>query len=204
MSEPDQRPGDQPRGRSPSDCPPSPSSPSRGEPYPAPNQTDPTFHPQQATGAPACPGPGMVPPGYVAPRTPGTGTVPWLLGLLVFAVVPIVSSVIASVAMIIAGLASRKTPGLGRYNGAKAADWGLTYLLATVLLCGGHIVLLYVFAREEPVSDFFPLGIPITAWVLISVFHVGYCIYAGVRAGQGHRVGFSGIPVYSRGLSADF
>ena len=128
----------------------------------------------------------------------------WLLGLLVFVMVPIASSIIASVAMIIAGLAGRKTPGLGRYNGAKAADWGLTYLIATVLLGGGHFVLLYISTREQSVYEFFPLGIPITVWALLSVFHVGYCIYAGVQAGQGRRVGFSGIPVYSRGLSADF
>ena len=43
-----------------------------------------------------------------------------------------------------------------RTVGARAASWGLTYLLATLLFLGLH----------------FPIGIPITIWLLISVLHI--------------------------------
>ncbi len=166
-----------------------------------PGYSHPPGYPQPGAGAPGYAGPGM-PPGDVVPQAPAGGSVPWFLGLLVLTLVPILSTVVASVAMIVAGLSHRKVPGLRRYNGAKAADWGLTYLLATVLLCGGHVVLLGLFANEDPVESFFPLGIPITTWALVTVFHLVYCVYAGVRAEKRRPIGFSGIPFFSRGLSA--
>ncbi|VEG29377.1 hypothetical protein [Actinomyces howellii] len=44
--------------------------------------------------------------------------------------------------------------------------------------------------------------IALVLMALMSVFHVAYCIYAGVCAQSGRRVGFSGIPFFSRGLGA--
>ena len=59
-----------------------------------------------------------------------------------------------------------------RTVGARAASWGLTYLLATLLFLGLHFYLLFVLDGTEATDSFFPIGIPITIWLLISVLHI--------------------------------
>lgn len=136
---------------------------------------------------------------------------PWLLGLFgLLALLPapelvsVLASVLASVAMIVAGLVNRSRGGLARYNGLKAADWGLTYLLATIVLYSFAASMEHGVDPSGAVPDFsfivYLFYIALVLMALMSVFHVAYCIYAGVCAQSGRRVGFSGIPFFSRGL----
>ena len=132
------------------------------------------------------PPPPHQPPPPPAPST--AGALAWGLGLLVFVCVPIVSSVIASVTMAIVGRSQRHREPLVAENGRRAANWGLTYLLLTVLLVGGHFTLLFVLTSDgSKIEGFFPFGIIITTWVLLTVVHVGLSV-AGLIAGLNRKV----------------
>lgn len=61
-----------------------------------------------------------------------------------------------------------------RTVGARAASWGLTHLLATLLFLGLHFYLLFALDGTEAADSFFPIGIPITIWLLISVLHIDW------------------------------
>lgn len=82
-----------------------------------------------------------------------------------------------------------------RTVGARAASWGLTYLLATLLFLGLHFYLLFALDGTEAEDSFFPIGIPITIWPLISVLHFSLSIVGGVKAGRGRAMGFYGVPL---------
>ena len=82
-----------------------------------------------------------------------------------------------------------------RTVGARAASWGLTYLLATLLFLGLHFYLLFALDGTEAEDSFFPIGIPITIWPLISVLHFSLSIVGGVKAGRGRTMGFYGVPL---------
>lgn len=141
---------------------------------------------------------------YYSPPPPPSGQMSWLLGLAVMIPLPIIGSVFASLAMIFAGLSLRKNPDVGGYNALKAADWGMTYLLGTILLLGAHFWILFAVLPPEGTSEFFPTGIPITIWAVLTVFHLGYCIYGGLRANQRLPIRFSGIPFFSWRRNRDF
>ena len=73
-----------------------------------------------------------------AVRVPGTppssGAASWYAGLLIFYFLPFINSVVASIVMICVGLMYRRQNlQPTRTVGARAASWGLTYLLATLL-----------------------------------------------------------------------
>lgn len=80
-----------------------------------------------------------------------------------------------------------------------AASWyaGLLIfcLLATLLFLGLHFYLLFVLDGTEATDSFFPIGIPITIWLLISVLHFSLSIVGGLRAGRGRAMGFYGVPL---------
>lgn len=82
-----------------------------------------------------------------------------------------------------------------RTVGARAASWGLTYLLATLLFLGLHFYLLFVLDGTEATDSFFPIGIPITIWLLISVLRFSLSIVGGLKAGRGRAMGFYGVPL---------
>lgn len=133
------------------------------------------------------PPPEYPPPAYQPPPSKAGGLA-WGLGLLVIVCVPIVSSVIASVTMAIVGRSQRHKDPIVAENGRRAANWGLTYLLLTVLLVGGHFTLLYVLTRDgSEIEGFFPFGIIITTWAVISLVHVGISI-TGLVAGLNRKV----------------
>ncbi|TDT31204.1 hypothetical protein [Naumannella halotolerans] len=144
-------------------------------------------------GPPTQPGPAAAhPPGAPAatqltPINTPTGELSWALGLVTLIFIPFLSSILAGLGMVLAGRGQRRYGGTAAANGRNAANWGLTYLLLTVLLIGGHFVLLAVLSRDAPIQDFYPMGIPITVWLVVTLAHLVISILGWVRAHQ-HRV----------------
>ncbi|GAB3624778.1 hypothetical protein GCM10027418_28630 [Mariniluteicoccus endophyticus] len=160
-----------------------------GQPYAGP--------PQQA-GQPQMPyGPHAYTRPVVVPAA-STGAISWWAGLLVFALVPFLSSVVAGAVMVVVGRSQKGKGPVAVEIGRGAANWGLTYLIATVLLVGTHFVLLFTLAGDRPspyADSFFPIGIPITLWLVVTLAHIVVSIVGGVRAGGG-RPTHVGIPFF--------
>lgn len=140
--------------------------------------------------------PGYPPaPGYpYAPARPAsTGALPWGLGLLIFVPIPFISSIAASLAMILSARTAAQQVPSARENANRAGNWGLTYLIATLVLLGGHFSSLFVGYTS---SHFFPFGFIILTWAAVSVVHVVFSIIGLVQASQGRRVSVTGLPVF--------
>ncbi|MDU0348894.1 hypothetical protein [Actinomyces sp. MRS3W] len=181
-----------------------PGQPSQPVPYP---QSGPQVHraPNSQPGygyqAPNCPGlpaaPQQVPyplDGYPAQRRARiTGGHAWYVGLLVLPMFPGIGSVVASIAMIAVGLVSRRAPEPDRTNGTAAASWGINYFLATILLLGSNLLVIFGVIPDDS-DGFFPWGLAMMAWLVISAFHVVISFAFGIRADRGKVVPFRGIP----------
>lgn len=193
--------------------PPGPGAQPSGSGYPAPGSGYPTpgsgyapgpgypppgpgYVPGAGPGHPV-PGPGSPPPGtgfgYPAPPAPSTGALPWALGLIALFPIPFVGSLAASIAMIVAARTPRQQVPSARENANRAANWGLTYLIATVLLVGGHFSALFI-AHEF--RGFLPFGFIILTWFAISIVHIVFSIVGWVQASQGRRVAVTGLPIF--------
>ena len=134
------------------------------------------------------------PPAAAEPPQPtGPATLAWALGLIILACLPFVSSIIASLAMVLAGLSASAHGGVVGENGRRAANWGLTYLLLTVVLVGGHFGILFAAGTIE---GFFPFGLIILTWGAVSIAHVVICILGIVRVSQGRALHAWAIPFY--------
>lgn len=133
-------------------------------------------------------------PAPVLTPQPSSGAAAWALGLLALFMLPFFFAVAACIGMLIAAGVLRRRGGLARVNATYAANWALTYLLLTILLCGGQVALLVVFTGGAPVHDFFPLGIPITLWFAISIMHVVLSIVGTVKATGGRAFRAPAIP----------
>ena len=141
-------------------------------------------------GGYCCPGPSGAPVAQPLPRPIPNGSTPWYVGLIALTMIPGISAIIASLVMIGMGLSQRKDVEPARTNALKAVNWGLTYMLATVVLLA---IQFYILSGIQSSTD--PLiGTALFLWLLISLFHVIYCPVAGKRAAKGRRVGFCGIP----------
>lgn len=124
---------------------------------------------------------------------PPTGALPWGLGLFVFFPIPFVGSVIAGIAMVISSTSQIKYGGLARENANRAANWGLTYLLATFVLVGAHFSILFV---QREIEGFFPFGLIILTWLAVTILHVVFTIIGLVRASRRQPVRINGIPFF--------
>ncbi|WP_194949430.1 DUF4870 domain-containing protein [Actinomyces trachealis] len=122
---------------------------------------------------------------------------PWFLGLLALIPIPFFGALIGGLVQMITGL-SWKVEGAarGRTQARQAASWGLTYLLCTVVLTVAHFWLLYALTKDGPTKEFFPLGIPLTLFVLLTLVHLVLSVVGGVRANQGKTMPFYGIPFF--------
>lgn len=137
------------------------------------------------------------PPPRPAPST--LGALPWALGLGVFLCVPFVSSVLASVAMVVAGRLQRGKERHVAENGRNAANWGLTYLVLTVALVGTHFGLLYALTRDGGrIEGFFPFGLIILTWIAVSVVHVGFSIAGLVKGLRQEVFAAPAVPFFGR------
>jgi uncharacterized Tic20 family protein len=83
------------------------------------------------------------------------------------------------------GRSQRRNGPIAAANGRNAANWGLTYLLLTVPLVTLHFVFLFWFTRDRPSGEFFPIGIPLTVWIVLSVVFVVVCFVGVTRANKG-------------------
>jgi len=72
-------------------------------------------------------------PSYGRAVTQATGRTPYLLGLLAWLPVPIVSAVVAGLAMVLAYPRQRRLSPLAAENARAAANWGATYALGTLV-----------------------------------------------------------------------
>lgn len=145
---------------------PYPGQPYQGQPGPYPGQP----------GAPY---------GYPVPvRTP-TGTLSWALGFLVFLVFPFISGIISGVAMGLSYGSAAKHGGIARENGRSAANWGFTYVLVSVVLVIAHFVMLAALSGTSAARGFFPIGLPLTVYFVISLLHIVLVIVGTVRASSG-------------------
>lgn len=78
-------------------------------------------------------------PGAFSPRPPA-GTVAWAMGFLAFIPIPFLGSIITGIVMMLVGNGQKDKGEIARLNGRNAANWGLTYLLLTVVLIGGSVL----------------------------------------------------------------
>lgn len=91
---------------------------------------------------------GFVPPGVTAgygaaghPSASAPGRTSYLLGLLAWLPIPVVSVLIAGAAMAAAYPAQRTRSALAAENARRAANWGVTYALGVVLSIATTLVL---------------------------------------------------------------
>jgi uncharacterized Tic20 family protein len=154
------------------------------------------------TQPPPYPGPAYPPPMYVQ-RRPATGAIAWWLGLLVLILIPIISNIAATVAVLVYRSSVRQTlTPLGHEVARRAANWQLSLLLYSVLLFGTHILLLFTLADGEGSTTFFPIGIAITVLFLVGVYGLVLTVVSGLRANQGRLTPAVGaIPFIRRTVS---
>jgi hypothetical protein len=130
--------------------------------------------------------------------SPPTGALSWGLGLIVFAIFPFLSSIAAGLTMLIVGAHTRTKGGLASINARNAANWGATYLVLTLILVPLHFVLLFALAGGPYAHSFFPLGIPITIWAAVTVFHIAVSILGLICSLVGHAFWIPAIPFLRR------
>ncbi len=182
---PPQPPGyaQQPASQSPGYAP--PAAPGQA---PAPQQpvgyAPPQMPPSQGHPAPGYPAQGY-PAGTYPAAVPPRGLLPWALGLLILIPFPFVGGLASGIAMAVSGGTSRRFGGVAGENARAAANWGLTYLLVSTVLLISHFVILFSLTADSPSSGFYPIGIPITIYFALSVFHVVLVIMGMVKASGG-------------------
>lgn len=146
-------------------------------------------HPAQGYPAQGYPAQGYPAQGYPAGTYPAAvpprGLLPWALGLLILIPFPFVGGLASGIAMAVSGGASRRFGGVARENARAALNWGLTYLLVSTILLVSHFVILATLTADSPSSGFYPIGIPITIYFALSVFHVVLVIVGMVKASSG-------------------
>jgi uncharacterized Tic20 family protein len=160
-----------------------PAQPGYAVPVAQPGYAAPPAQPGYAVPAPQ---PGSAPPPAAYPHAyarPATGSVAWGLGFLAFVPIPVVSMIIAGIAMASAYGAQRRNGPVAEGNARNAANWGLTVIAVTIV----SFTLTAVFAAlfGETSRGFLPIGAPILIWAALCVAHVVVIIIGVVKAGKG-------------------
>ncbi|MBF4458766.1 DUF4870 domain-containing protein [Pseudoclavibacter sp. VKM Ac-2867] len=117
-------------------------------------------------------------------RPLANGATQWSLGLIAVIPFPFVTAITAGIVMIAAGRSRAPATEAGERNRTNAANWGLTYLLSSIILIALHIAFLFVL-DDTYSGSFFPIGIPITLWFAVSVTHIVFSIVGSVKASRG-------------------
>nr|WP_269449725.1 DUF4870 domain-containing protein [Auraticoccus cholistanensis] len=99
--------------------------------------------------------------------------------------VPVLSNVLATVAAVLVHRSTDRRAGFAREVTRRAANLQLTLALATVLLLGVHVLLLFLLTRGEPQSGFFPIGIAISLVPVLGLYACVLSVVSAVRAGRG-------------------
>lgn len=134
--------------------------------------------------APQFPPPTGQPQQVLLVRPLANGAVQWGVGLLALIPFPFVSAIVAGIVMTAVGRSRAPATEAGERNRTNAANWGITYLISSVILIALHIAFLFTF-DDEYSSTFYPIGIPITIWFALSVTHVVLSIVGLVKASRG-------------------
>ncbi|PPG05436.1 hypothetical protein C5E06_00765 [Pseudoclavibacter sp. RFBI5] len=163
---------------------PATSLPSQSAPPTSPNA--PQFAPP--TGASASP--------VFLTRPLANGATQWSLGLIAVIPFPFVTAITAGIVMIAAGRSRAPATEEGERNRTNAANWGLTYLLSSIILIALHIAFLFVL-DDTYSGSFFPIGIPITLWFAVSVTHIVFSIVGSVKASRGVVFAPIALPFFS-------
>ncbi|PPF42689.1 hypothetical protein C5B85_15545 [Pseudoclavibacter sp. AY1F1] len=151
---------------------------------PAPPQAAPQLAPPLNQQAPQFPPPTGHPQQVFLMRPLANGAVQWSLGLLALIPFPFVSAIAAGIVMTATGRSRAPATDAGERNRTNAANWGVTYLIASIILIALHIAFLAIF-DDEYSSTFYPIGIPITIWFALSVTHLVFSIVGSVKASRG-------------------
>ena len=131
------------------------------------------------------------PPGYPVPAPrPPTGTASWALGFLAYVPIPFLGQIAAGVVMAALYPAQRRKSPVAAANGRRAANWGLTYVLLTVLAVGLTVPLGMYSNTLPTVEDrqaFLPVALlPLGVWAFgVNVLHVVLVIIGTVQAARG-------------------
>src|SRR5699024_2974593 len=125
-------------------------------------------------------------PAYSQP--PASGTVSWAMGFLSYIPIPYVSFLIAGIVMAAVYPSQRRRGPVAAENARFAANWGLTMILAVVVLVGSGIVLGPVLDSIDGPENEGLVGVSI-ALLLVSSFGIGIThlvmiIIGVVRAGK--------------------
>jgi hypothetical protein len=64
------------------------------------------------------------------------------------------------------------------------------------VLAAAHFLLLYALTRNGSSTTFYPIGIPLTLWVAVSVAHLVFCIVGITRANKRAVFKVPAIPFY--------
>jgi len=111
--------------------------------------------------------------GYAAySQPPASGTVSWAMGFLCFIPIPYVSFLIAGIVMAAVYRSQRRKGPVAAENARFAANWGLTVILAVVVLVGSAIVVGPVLASVDGPGEEGVPGLSI-ALILVAIFGVG-------------------------------
>lgn len=131
---------------------------------------------------------------YGALRDEPGGALAWGLGLLVL--LPIgVSPLVAAIAMVAAGRAQPRHAPVAAANGRNAANWGLTFLIASIVLAVLTVVVL-VNLRDSP-QEVLTL-VPIASWLLLTVAHLVFCVIGMIQANRLRVFWAPALPVLRR------
>lgn len=134
------------------------------------------------------PGPPAAPPERVE-------ILAWAGGLAVLLCVPYFVGMLAGLLMVLIGLTTRRKGPLTAENGRRAANWGLTFGLVSVVTAGVFFAML--FGSEDPNAySGLPLGTPPIIWLAFAAVHLVLTIIAMARGGSGRLAPALGIPYF--------
>lgn len=120
---------------------------------------------------------------------PPSGTVAWAMGFLAYIPIPFVGSIITGFVMMLVGNAQRAKGETARLNGRNAANWGFTYLVATVVLVGAAVLVLSTSAGADGRVTGAPSAIAFTllaVWIFpLQILHLVLTIMGTIKASRG-------------------
>ena len=122
-------------------------------------------------------------PSQPAPRS---GGLPWGLGFIAFIPALPVTALAAAITMVVVGARQRRQGGIDGAVGRQAANWGLTYLLVSVLawtVVGATIAAVETGIVDE--SRIYLAPVTIGAWALVHLAHFLCCLLGLVQAARG-------------------
>lgn len=121
----------------------------------------------------------------------------WAGGLAVLLCLPYFVGMLAGLLMVLVGLTTRRKGPLTAENGRRAANWGLTFGIVSVLTAAVFFTLL--FGPEDPDRySGLPLGTPPIIWIAFAVVHFVITVVALARGGSGRLGPALGIPFFRK------